>query len=66
MINTEVGETVCREAKLPRDCEALKCTRNRFGVDSCVLRVAVLLPEDTKYDISLPKVLPVLGEGCSF
>ncbi|XP_043286656.1 atrial natriuretic peptide receptor 1-like isoform X4 [Venturia canescens] len=53
------GETACRETKLPRDCESL-CTRNRAGVESCELRIAVLLPADTTYDVSLPKVLPVL------
>nr|XP_012146921.1 PREDICTED: atrial natriuretic peptide receptor 1-like isoform X4 [Megachile rotundata] len=53
------GKTTCREVQLPRDCEAL-CKRNRHGVISCELRVAVLLPADPSYDISLPKVLPVL------
>jgi hypothetical protein len=52
----------CREAKLPRDCEAL-CS---FGFDgevtSCELRAAVLLPNDPRFDISYPKVMPVLGK----
>lgn len=55
----------CREAQLPRDCEAL-CTGGRHGVESCELRVAVLLPADPRYEIALPRVLPVLGkkESC--
>ncbi|XP_076759178.1 atrial natriuretic peptide receptor 1 isoform X3 [Xylocopa sonorina] len=54
------GEATCREVQLARDCEAL-CKKNRHGeYVSCELRVAVLLPNDTGYDISTPKVLPVL------
>ncbi|XP_026674048.1 atrial natriuretic peptide receptor 1-like isoform X2 [Ceratina calcarata] len=52
------GKMTCREVQLARDCEAL-CKRNRAGV-SCELRVAVLLPADSSFDISLLKVLPVL------
>ncbi|XP_031842737.1 atrial natriuretic peptide receptor 1 [Nomia melanderi] len=53
------GEVTCREVQLARSCETL-CKRNRYGVVSCELRIAVLLPADPSYDISLPKVLPVL------
>lgn len=56
------AETACQETKLPRDCESL-CTRSRAGVESCEVRIAVLLPADTTYDVSLSKVLPVLGEN---
>ncbi|XP_048515966.1 atrial natriuretic peptide receptor 2 isoform X3 [Athalia rosae] len=49
----------CREPQLPRDCEFL-CTTSRQGVETCELRIAVLLPADSRYEISLPKVLPVL------
>lgn len=53
----------CRRTRLPRDCEAL-CSQDRRGeVTSCELRAAVLLPGDPRYEISLPKVLPVLGES---
>ncbi|XP_011693285.1 PREDICTED: atrial natriuretic peptide receptor 1-like isoform X1 [Wasmannia auropunctata] len=58
MCQTE-GKVTCREVQLHRDCEAL-CSTSRDGVVSCELRVAVLLPADPRYDISLPKVLPVL------
>lgn len=52
----------CREAKLPRDCEAL-CSFDRSGqVTSCELRAAVLLVNNSKYEISLMKVMPVLGK----
>lgn len=52
----------CHETKLPRDCESL-CSKNRRGFISCELRAAVLLPDDDKtFDISLHKVLPVLGK----
>lgn len=56
------GEVTCREVQLARSCETL-CKRNRYGVVSCELRIAVLLPADPSYDISLPKVLPVLGKS---
>lgn len=56
------GKVTCREVQLHRDCEAL-CSTSRDGVVSCELRVAVLLPMDPRYDISLLKVLPVLGKG---
>lgn len=55
------GKVTCREVQLHRDCETL-CSTSRDGVVSCELRVAVLLPADPRFDISLPKVLPVLGE----
>ncbi|CAB0033004.1 unnamed protein product [Trichogramma brassicae] len=52
----------CREAQLPRDCETL-CNFDQQGqVINCELRAAVLLPADSRYEISLFKVLPVLGE----
>lgn len=52
----------CREAQLPRDCEAL-CSFDRHGqVTSCELRAAVLLVNNSKYEISLMKVMPVLGK----
>ncbi|XP_076164770.1 atrial natriuretic peptide receptor 1 isoform X2 [Ptiloglossa arizonensis] len=53
------GEVTCRDVHLPRGCEAL-CKKNRYGVMSCELRIAVLLPLNANFDISLPKVLPVL------
>ncbi|KAM0730711.1 Atrial natriuretic peptide receptor 1 [Formica fusca] len=53
------GKVTCREVQLHRDCETL-CSTSRDGVVSCELRVAVLLPADPSFDISLPKVLPVL------
>lgn len=56
------GKVTCREVQLHRDCEAL-CSTNRNNDVSCELRVAVLLPADPRYDISLPKVLPVLGKS---
>ncbi|XP_077259435.1 atrial natriuretic peptide receptor 1 isoform X2 [Temnothorax americanus] len=59
LIRRAEGKITCREVQLHRDCEAL-CSTNRDGVVSCELRVAVLLPADPRYDISLPKVLPVL------
>ncbi|TGZ50066.1 atrial natriuretic peptide receptor 1 isoform X2 [Temnothorax longispinosus] len=59
LIHRAEGKITCREVQLHRDCEAL-CSTNRDGVVSCELRVAVLLPADPRYDISLPKVLPVL------
>uniref|UniRef100_A0ABD2XFQ8 Guanylate cyclase n=1 Tax=Trichogramma kaykai TaxID=54128 RepID=A0ABD2XFQ8_9HYME len=50
----------CREAQLPRDCETL-CNFDQQGqVINCELRAAVLLPADSRYEISLFKVLPVL------
>ncbi|XP_031787909.1 atrial natriuretic peptide receptor 1 isoform X3 [Nasonia vitripennis] len=50
----------CREAQLPRDCEAL-CSFDQHGqVTSCELRAAVLLVNNSKYEISLMKVMPVL------
>lgn len=55
------GKVNCREVQLARDCEAL-CKKNQDGVSSCELRVAVLLPADPRFDIALPKVLPVLGK----
>lgn len=59
------GKVTCRDkVQLHRDCEAL-CSTSRDGVVSCELRVAVLLPADPRYDISLPKVLPVLGKSYS-
>ncbi|XP_018358837.1 PREDICTED: atrial natriuretic peptide receptor 1-like isoform X3 [Trachymyrmex cornetzi] len=60
------GKVTCRgEVQLRRDCEHCAecdalCSTSRDGAVSCELRVAVLLPEDPRYDISLPKVLPVL------
>ncbi|XP_018313430.1 atrial natriuretic peptide receptor 1 isoform X2 [Mycetomoellerius zeteki] len=60
------GKVTCRgEVQLRRDCEHCAecdalCSKNREGAVSCELRVAVLLPKDLRYDISLPKVLPVL------
>ncbi|KAL0132007.1 hypothetical protein PUN28_000049 [Cardiocondyla obscurior] len=59
LLHKTEGKATCREVHLHRDCEAL-CSTNRDGVVSCELRVAVLLPADPRYDISLPKVLPVL------
>lgn len=56
------SKVTCREVQLHRDCEAL-CSTSRDGVVSCELRVAVLLPADPRFDISLPKVLPVLGKA---
>nr|XP_012220334.1 PREDICTED: atrial natriuretic peptide receptor 1 isoform X2 [Linepithema humile]XP_012220340.1 PREDICTED: atrial natriuretic peptide receptor 1 isoform X2 [Linepithema humile]XP_012220347.1 PREDICTED: atrial natriuretic peptide receptor 1 isoform X2 [Linepithema humile] len=53
------GKVTCREVQLHRDCETL-CSTSRDGIVSCELRVAVLLPADPSFDISLPKVLPVL------
>lgn len=53
------GKVTCREIQLPRDCETL-CTTSKDGVVSCELRVAVILPADPSFDISLPKVMPVL------
>ncbi|KAL6445937.1 hypothetical protein ACFW04_000963 [Cataglyphis niger] len=53
------GKVTCREVQLHRDCETL-CSTSRDGVVSCELRVAVLLPADPSFDISLPKVLPIL------
>ncbi|KAH0950218.1 hypothetical protein HN011_005892, partial [Eciton burchellii] len=53
------GKVTCRASQLHRDCETL-CNTNRNGIISCELRVAVLLPADPTFDISLPKVLPVL------
>ncbi|EZA53252.1 Atrial natriuretic peptide receptor [Ooceraea biroi] len=53
------GKVTCREMQLPHHCNAL-CNTNHNGIISCELRVAVLLPEDPRFDISLPKVLPVL------
>lgn len=55
------SKLTCREMQLHRDCEAL-CSTSRDGVVSCELRVAVLLPADSRFDISLPKVLPILGK----
>ncbi|KAK0098297.1 hypothetical protein PV326_009798 [Microctonus aethiopoides] len=49
----------CREVKLPRDCQAL-CIKNHQDLVSCELRAAVLLPADTRFDIALHKVMPVL------
>ncbi|XP_012055566.1 PREDICTED: atrial natriuretic peptide receptor 1 [Atta cephalotes] len=60
------GKVTCRgEVQLRRDCEHCAecdalCSTSRDGAVSCELRVAVLLPKDPRYDISLPKVLPVL------
>ncbi|XP_036142551.1 atrial natriuretic peptide receptor 1 isoform X2 [Monomorium pharaonis] len=61
MYRTE-GKVTCRdtEVKLHHNCEALCSNASRDGLDSCELRIAVLLPADPAYDISLPKVLPVL------
>lgn len=65
------GKVTCRgEVQLRRDCEHCAecdalCSKNREGAVSCELRVAVLLPKDLRYDISLPKVLPVLGKSYS-
>lgn len=56
------GRVTCREVQLARDCDAL-CKKNRHGIVSCELRVAVILPADPMFDISLPRVLPVLGES---
>ncbi|KAG7200777.1 hypothetical protein KM043_003154 [Ampulex compressa] len=53
------GKVTCREVQLHRDCETL-CSSNRYGVVSCELRVAVILPADPDFDISLPRVFPVL------
>ncbi|XP_070155768.1 atrial natriuretic peptide receptor 1 isoform X2 [Polyergus mexicanus] len=53
------GKVTCREVQLHRDCETL-CSTSRDGGVSCELRVAVLLPADSSFDISLPKILPVL------
>ncbi|XP_076630682.1 atrial natriuretic peptide receptor 1 isoform X1 [Colletes latitarsis] len=53
------GKVTCREVQLARDCEAL-CKKNRYGAYSCELRIAVLLPADASFDISLPRVRPVL------
>ncbi|KAF7995591.1 hypothetical protein HCN44_006698 [Aphidius gifuensis] len=50
---------ICHETKLPRDCESL-CSKDQWGFVSCELRAAVLLPNDTRFDISLQHVLPVL------
>jgi len=55
------GKVTCRASQLHRDCETL-CNTNRNGIISCELRVAVLLPADPTFDISLPKILPVLGK----
>jgi len=55
------GKVTCRSSQLHRDCETL-CNTDRNGIISCELRVAVLLPADPTFDISLPKVLPVLGK----
>ncbi|XP_078038727.1 atrial natriuretic peptide receptor 1 [Augochlora pura] len=54
---TAKGEASCREARLARSCENL-CEINQ--TQECELRIAVLLPADPRFDISLPKVLPVL------
>lgn len=62
LISRAEGKVTCREVQLHRDCEEL-CNTSRDGVVSCELRVAVLLPADPRYDISLPKVLPVLGKA---
>uniref|UniRef100_A0A0C9PWJ7 NPR1_3 protein n=1 Tax=Fopius arisanus TaxID=64838 RepID=A0A0C9PWJ7_9HYME len=53
----------CRDTELPRDCEAL-CIRNQTTTQ-CELRAAVLLPKDTRFEISLTKVLPVLDLAVS-
>lgn len=58
------GKVTCREVQLARDCEAL-CKQNRHGTVSCELRVAVLLPADSSFDIALLKVRPVLGKFLS-
>lgn len=55
----------CRQVKLPRLCEGL-CTFDQHGVETCELRAAVLLPHDPRYEIAMPKVLPVLGETFSY
>lgn len=55
------GRISCREVQLHRECDAL-CSTDRDGTLSCELKVAVLLPSNPSYDISLPKVLPVLGK----
>lgn len=55
-----IARSSCRETKLARDCEAL-CSKNQRGFISCELRAAVLLPNNTSFDISLYKVMPVLG-----
>lgn len=59
------GKVTCREIQFPRDCEVL-CSTNQTGVISCELRVAVILPADPNFEISLPKVLPVLGKIKTF
>ncbi|KAF7383882.1 hypothetical protein HZH68_014639 [Vespula germanica] len=59
MRHTAQGKVTCREIQFPRDCEVL-CSTNQTGVISCELRVAVILPADPNFEISLPKVLPVL------
>lgn len=64
MVHRMEGKMTCREVQLHRDCEKL-CSTGRDGVVSCELRVAVLLPADPRFDISLPKVLPVLGKAAS-
>lgn len=56
------SKVTCRGMQLHRSCERL-CNTNSDGIISCELRVAVLLPDDPRFDISLPKVLPVLGKA---
>ncbi|KAL6262940.1 hypothetical protein P5V15_005728 [Pogonomyrmex californicus] len=62
LIHRTEGQITCREVQLHRDCTTL-CSNDSTSRDDgtfCELRIAVLLPADPKYDISLPKVLPVL------
>ncbi|XP_074116091.1 atrial natriuretic peptide receptor 1 isoform X4 [Cotesia typhae] len=59
-----IARSSCRETKLARDCEAL-CSKNQRGFISCELRAAVLLPNNTLFDISLYKVMPVLDLAAS-
>ncbi|XP_044585548.1 atrial natriuretic peptide receptor 1-like isoform X3 [Cotesia glomerata] len=59
-----IARSSCRETKLARDCEAL-CSKNQRGFISCELRAAVLLPNNTLFDISLYKVMPVLDLAVS-
>ena len=53
------GQTVFSGAYSGRDCK-LPC-ENYDGQFVCELRIALILPEDPKYHVSLSKVLPVLG-----
>lgn len=54
----------CEDKVLPRSCQSL-CTMDPISgeVKSCELRVAVILPSDSRYEISQAKVSPVLGQG---